>query len=91
MLATANERGEVKVWDLPSKSVKLLIGGEGKPECLKFSSYGAYLAIGGDRGLRLWEIGSDLEALKSGPGVSVATGMDFSPDGKASGGYRYAS
>jgi WD40 repeat protein len=84
-LAVATDRGEVYLWDLPSKTLlaarDATDGWSWPIKSLAFSSNGRILAAGGVRGrLRLWDTVTHRELLFRPVGNSAIQTVAFSPD-----------
>jgi eukaryotic-like serine/threonine-protein kinase len=80
-VAMAVEDGSVRLWDLPSKSVKYTVNAHrGGAWAVRFSHKGDRLATAGDDGLiKLWNP-AESEPLKSFQHASAVRGLAFSPD-----------
>lgn len=82
-LAMAVEDGKVRLWDLPTQSVKATLNAHtGAVWSTVFSPDGSLLATGGDDGgVKLWKIDQS-EPLRTFQYANAVRGVVFSPDGK---------
>ena len=82
-VAMAVEDGTVRLWDLPTKSIKTTINAHrGNIWSSRFSPAGELLATAGDDGLiKLWK-SSQVEPLKTFAHRNAVRGLAFAPDGQ---------
>lgn len=82
-LASAGERGKIKVWDLQTVEVRAVCTGhQGAVRCVEFSPDGRLLASGGnDKTVRLWNPRTGEPVRVIGRHWNEVLSADFSPDG----------
>jgi eukaryotic-like serine/threonine-protein kinase len=82
-LAMAVEDGSVRLWDLPTKSIKTTFKAHrGVIWVTRFAPDGSYLATGGDDGLlKLWRMGES-EPFRTFPHPNAVRGLTLSHDGQ---------
>ena len=83
-VAMATEDGSVRLWDLPTKSVKstLVDAHRGVVWVSQYAADGSYMATGGDDGLlKLWRLGQS-EPFKTWEHPNAVRGLTLSRDGK---------
>ncbi|HEY4311118.1 MAG TPA: protein kinase [Pirellulales bacterium] len=84
IVAMAVEDGTVRLWDVPTQSIKATINAHrGNIWASRFSPDGSLLATSGDDGLiKLWKT-SQPEAVKTFTNRSAVRGLTFAPDGQS--------
>ncbi|MCI0360922.1 MAG: protein kinase [Planctomycetaceae bacterium] len=80
---SADEKGEVKVWDLNTRQALLSLSDfSDRPNCVRFSPDGRRLAVVSPEVMRLWDAQTGREQLTWRDPQKGFTGVAFSPDGR---------
>jgi WD40 repeat protein len=76
-----DRKAEIKVWDAIEGTLRATLPARGRLFALAFSPDSRWLAVGGDRGLVVFDWSSGRELVRTGASGGGVTALTFRPDG----------